>query len=134
MKILKILSALLLGIVVVAGALLIVLAKFSSVESRFECTAETNSAIGPDPATVFVKLERFRWWVGLWADSNGAIWIEVPNRQILYYGFVREVGDQLQFSQSQEAMLEGNFSTLSSALRVHSPGALEFVGGCRRTA
>jgi len=64
-----------------------------------------------------VKVEQYRWWVGLWGKSDGALWIEIPNENIEYFGDIVKVGDQLQIYDYQKN-LKGYFSTLSNTLSV----------------
>lgn len=126
MKALKIVA----GLLVVILALLVVVANFSTVESRFECngTLIANGAKKPD--TVFFKLEKYRWWVGLWSDSAGSAWVELPNRTVSYFGDVREAGDFLQLGDSP-GKLKGNFSTLSKTIGLELGGFGVFDGTCK---
>ena len=117
--------------VVVLGSialLFMVAAKFSAVESRYKCAGSFAEGEQRESLTVFLKLFEYRWWVGLWSDSDGAAWVEVPNRWTEYFPSVLEVGDQLQFGESPELPV-GAFSTLSGALAVALPVG-HFDGMC----
>lgn len=84
MKALKI-----LGVIGSAVVLLFVfVANYSTVESRYKCLGEVSSTDGSHPETVYLKLEEYRWWVGLWSDSDAAIHAEIPNTSVDYFGNV----------------------------------------------
>lgn len=120
-----------LGALVVAALLLFVfVVNFSSVESHFQCSGKISSEAGSYPTTIYMKLAEYRWWVGLWGDSDGALWIEIPNKVVEYYGHVVEVGDQLQIFNSPKE-LKGNFSTLSKTLAISTPVGF-FDGTCTK--
>jgi len=130
MKAVKILGA-------IGGAVVLLflfVANFSAVESRFRCPGEISSTDGSHPVTVYLKLEEYRWWVGLWSDSDAAIHVEIPNTYIDYFGNVKKVGDQYQIRDSAKN-LKGNFSTLSKTLAIQLPVKLKtdfFDGTCNK--
>src|SRR5690606_18379823 len=96
MKALKILA----GILLCAALLFLFVANFSAAESRFKCSGRITVNEGDRPATIFLKLQKYRWWVGLWSDSRGSAWVELPNQTVSYFGYVTEAGDLLQFWES----------------------------------
>ena len=123
-----------LGAIGVAGLLLLLfVVNFSIVESRFQCPGEISSTDGSHPVTVYLKLQEYRWWVGLWGDSDAAINLEIPNTYVDYFGKVKKVGDQYQIFDSAQRV-KGNFSTLSKALAISLPLKLKtdfFDGTCK---
>jgi hypothetical protein len=128
MKVMKILGA--VGVAVLL--LFVFVANFSAVESRFQCPGELSSTDGSHPLTVFLKLEEYRWWVGLWSESDAVIHIEIPNTYVVYFGNVKKVGDQYQIFDSSQR-IKGNFSTLSKVLAINLPVKLQtdfFDGTC----
>ena len=132
MKALKIFGVI-VGVVVL---LFVFVANYSAVESRFQCPGEVSSTDGLHPVTVYLKLEEYRWWVGLWSDSDAAIHVEIPNTSVEYFGNVNKVGDQYQIWDS-ERNLKGNFSTLSKTLAIQLPLKLKtdfFDGICNKVA
>ncbi len=126
MKTLKILG----GLLALAVLLFLFVANFSAVESRFECSGKTTSKGGEQPATIFLKLETYRWWTGLWSDSSGSAWVELPNQTVSYFGHISEAGDLLHFSDSPNKF-SGNFSTLSGAVGVDLGAFGVFDGTCK---
>jgi hypothetical protein len=108
--------------------LFLFVANFSAVETRYECKGELKSAGKATPKTLFIKLETYRWWVGLWSDSNASLAIECPNEWVDYFGDVKKVGDQLQLFDSKKVLV-GNFSTLSKTLALKTSAGF-FDGTC----
>ena len=81
------------------------------------------------PITIYIVLEEYRWWVGLWSDSDGNIQLEIPNETTMYYSHVVEVATQLQIYDSPKD-LKGNLSTLSKILALSTPFGF-FDGKCK---
>lgn len=98
----------------VAGLFLFVI-NFSSVTSNYECKGEISYDESKLPKTIYIVTEEFRWWVGLWSDSDGNLKLEIPNEHVNYYSHMVKVGNQLQIYDPPNEM-KGNFSTLSKAL------------------
>lgn len=118
------------GLVLAAGLLFVLLANFSSAQSRYQCTGSFSSGHIPHPATVFVKLDQYRWWVGLWSASDGALWLEVPNATVEYFGQITRAGEQLQIFRNDN-QLAGHFSTLSKTLALKLSTGVGFDGTCK---
>jgi hypothetical protein len=125
MKLIKYLSS----FAVIAILLFAFVVNFSSVESRYQCLGKITAKDVPTPKTAYVKVEQYRWWVGLWGKSDGALWIEIPNENMEYFGDIVRVGDQLQIYDYKKN-LKGYFSTLSNTLSVFL-GEKTFDGSCK---
>ena len=126
MKLVKILGALVVAVVL----LFLFIVKFSAVESRFECPGKLTSKDGSHPVTAYIKFEEYRWWVGLWRESDAALYLEIPNTAFDYFGYVKRVGDQYQIFGSQKN-LKGNLSTLSKTLALSTSVGF-FDGVCKK--
>ena len=126
MKLMKYFGAL----AVTALLLFVFVANFSSVESRFQCSGEITSRGNSQRATIYMKLHEYRWWVDLWSDSDGSVWLEVPNSALEYFEHVVEVGDQLQIYDYQKNP-RGYFSTLSKSLSITTQ-IWSFDGTCKK--
>jgi hypothetical protein len=126
MKALKILG----GLIILVVLLFLFVANFSATTFRYECSGQITSNGTTQPAKLFFKLERYRWWVGLWSDSKGDAWVEVPNQTVSYFGHVSEAGDLLHLSDSPEKF-GGIFSTLSHAIGVSLDAFGVFDGACK---
>lgn len=126
MKLLKYLGAFLIA----AIGLFLFVVNFSAVEKRFQCFGEISSQNTRQQATIFMKLHEYRWWVGLWSESDGSVWLEVPNRALEYFERVVEVGDQLQIYDYQRNP-KGYFSSLSKTLAI-TASTWSFDGTCKK--
>jgi hypothetical protein len=117
--------------VVLVGAVIVlfVVVNYSSVQSRFECAGSVSSSPTDTGQRLYLKLELYRWWVGLWSASDGSLWVEIPNRHVQYFRDIRQVGDQLQILDSDTA-LAGQFSQLSNALSLKTTAGF-FDGRCK---
>jgi len=124
MKLVKYLGSLLL---IVIGLFLFV-ANFSSISSNYECLGEMSTGENKSSKTIYIVLEEYRWWVGLWSDSDGNLKLEIPNEHLDYYSQVVEVGNQLQIYDPPNEM-KGHFSTLSKTLALKTPYGF-FDGKC----
>jgi hypothetical protein len=94
--------------------LFVIAANFSSVSSRYVCHgALTPMASYGEPA--FIRIEKYRWWVGLWTKSDGNVRLEIPNSTYRYFKNTRDVGDMLEIYDA-DMHLEGVFSNLSRSL------------------
>lgn len=113
-----------------------VVVKFSGVESRFECSGQLSSKESSQPTTLWFALDRYRWWVGLWSDSDGNLKMEMPMTSG-YYGHVEAIGHYLHIFDvdysggTRRVKRQGYFSTLSKALSLTTPAG-EFQGTCKQ--
>ena len=121
------------GLLTFSLLLFLVVINLSAVESRFECNGKIVSNRVEQPATAFLKLHKYRWWVSLWSDSSGSAWIEVPNQTVRYFGHVTKAGDQLQLwdSVGSPGDFSGIFSTLSRTVGVKLGAVGMFQGTCK---
>ena len=105
-------------------------AAFSSKSSSYECVGEMTNGDNLSPSTVYIQLEEYRWWVGLWSDSDGNLKLEIPHKFNGYYEHIVDINIQLQiYSKPQE--MKGYFSPLSKALSLQTPSGF-FDGKCKR--
>ncbi|MBN8239965.1 hypothetical protein JF541_12445 [Marinobacter hydrocarbonoclasticus] len=117
------------SIALVAVLLLVVVINFSAVEERYRCEGSFANPLNGQISPIYLKIHDYRWWVGLWSDSDAAVWLEVPNEITEYYGQVKEVGDKLQL-YGHNSEFQGSFSNLSKALQVELPRFGRFSGAC----
>ncbi len=134
-----IISALLkcLGVLVgVAIVLLVIVINFSHKESRFQCFGEfTFKEHSPIDAPAYLKLREYRWWVDLWGDSDGSMWLEIPKHRVSeYYSHItRHDTDRLviySYSRQGENAV-GYYSKLSNNLKLSEP-YWSFDGMCKK--
>jgi hypothetical protein len=76
-----------------------------------------------EPATVFVKLQEYRRWVGIWSESEGRLWIE-EDGGVLHYFSQLEIGAALIFIRRSESepSRSGKWSKVSNRLSVELAG------------
>ncbi|WP_155831726.1 hypothetical protein [Hylemonella gracilis] len=117
----------------IATVLFAVAIFFSSVESRYECSGTFSKKEATSKDVIFIKINRYRWWVKLWSPSDGALWVEIPGRGFDYYSSLTTVGDQLQISRTDEELkgLWGYYSSLSNTLVLETFGGM-FTGQCSK--
>ena len=93
-----------MGGIVGAGVLLFLfVVNFSTVESRYECAGELSTAKVKRAATAYLRLQEYRWWVGLWSDSDAALWVEVPNETVEYFSYLVRVGIKCRSSKTRKS-------------------------------
>lgn len=117
-----------LALIVLAG--FAVVAKYSVVATVYEC----SGTLAPDGdhtwlAEMFVKHNRYRWWVHLWSNSDGEITAEVLHGMRAYYSEVEEFGDSINIAQDGTRM--GVLSRLSMGIDLKTPEGL-FTGTCKQ--
>jgi hypothetical protein len=100
----------------VAAVLYFVIVNFSVITTKYECrgTLMANGADGP--VTAFFRLEDYRWWVHLWSDSDGALWLEMPQHGADYYSKISTEGKDSVVIQRKPGEISGKFSRLSEHL------------------
>ena len=119
------------GLLLAAVLLFAFVVNFSAVESRFQCPGELTDTGGAKPVTAYIKLHRYRWWVGLWSNSEGDLRLEMPhpNTAYEYWPHIIQVGDQLQIYDFDKRA-QGMFSTLSNAIAIKTYRGF-FDGSCK---
>lgn len=112
MKFIKYIVAILLTVILLFQFVV----NFSGVSSSFECAGEISSGENTEPKTIYIVLDEYRWWVGLWSDSDGNLQLEIPNETVEIYLHLVEVGNQIQIYYDSPNEMKGNFSKLSKTL------------------
>jgi len=115
-------------IILILIALFFFVVNFSAARTSYQCTGELTENGTAQPTTVFITIEEYRPWVGLWSDSDGSMKLEIPNVIHKYYPRVERVGEQRQIYQEG---LVGNFSTLSKTLALDIEFFGFFDGNCQ---
>ena len=99
-------------------ALLMYVKNTAVTEYRYECKGTITDEGKTQDLTVFVKLSVFAFYTHLWGNSDGSIWLEVPNQWVESYSDLDEVGDAYHIYNNKREALKGNFSTLSKTLAI----------------
>jgi hypothetical protein len=98
-------------------------------ESRFRCEGRFDSGPVSQPMTVFLEIAEYRWWIGLWSDSNGSVSIEVPTEWVDYAPRVADLGELINFYGFRNEA-KGQYSRLSQTLSYERPNGV-FEGTCK---
>ena len=120
---LKWISAAFLALVLFAGAgfaILLILANYSSTNTVFACAGaftQAGEVSGPD--TIYMDLKQFSWWVGFWSDSDGSLWVEIPDRLVLYFSDLTEAGNFIRIHKHDDTFA-GQLSTLSGSVSINT--------------
>jgi hypothetical protein len=117
-----------LSIIVAVITLFLIIVNFSAVESKYICTGSLTNAEGK--SEIFVQLEKYRPWVGLWSKSDGNMKAEVPLQTLSYYEHLQKAGNTYGVFSKEGGTLEGSFSTLSRYLSLKISNNLVFEGRC----
>ncbi len=121
-------------IILVLIGLFLFVANFSSIKSNFQCSGKITYQETTESKTIYIILEEYRWWVGLWGDSDGNMKLEIPNEDFDYFDSILENGNLLSifktsYNPNPEKKLVGNFSTLSKTLDLDTSFGV-FSGSC----
>ena len=66
-------------VVLFLAVIVFVIVEFAATETAFRCEGKLTYAGQKQPATLFMTLVKYRWWVDLWSDgSDGMVTIEAP--------------------------------------------------------
>ena len=118
--------------VVLIVIIVVLIVSCSSTDTRLQCTGTLTRQSVASPMTIFVKITEYRWWVGLWSESHGALWVEIPHEASEYYERVSRNGENLLISSSSSRLgVGGLYSKLSDTLSLHMPMGV-FDGSCQR--
>ena len=114
------------GVVVLFLGLSIIVSKFSETVTIYDCTGTYTLHEVSLPQVFSLRLHDYRWWVGLWSDTDGMAWVEMPNSGPWLYLDGEESSIAWYF---RDSTYFGSFSTISRTARFSSVrGALE--GSC----
>jgi hypothetical protein len=141
MNLLKRATKIVLILLLLIGGGFYFVVNYSVLEIRYACDGEYRLPPGDDAkkGQVFVKIEKYKWWVDLWSDgkSDGTILLEFrkgrtdPPWTDLY--------PHIDFAQEQVQVYDlkgspiGVLSLLSKKMTVNSPHGV-FDGECREVS
>jgi hypothetical protein len=110
---------------------LIIVFLFSVKESKFECIGKLENNNLTSDVTLYMKLKEYRWWVHLWNESDGLVWIEVPGKYLDVFFHIQKVGDQIQIWKEKDKLIGGYYSVLSEHLGLFTELG-KFSGKCKK--
>ncbi len=100
---------------------------FSENTTKYECIGKFQK--NNTDKTIFLKHSEYRWWVSLWSDSIGMMWIEVPKKTVDVSTELRDGGNLIRLLGFNNE-LKGMFSPLSKSISVKIDGDF-FDGLCK---
>jgi len=122
-----------LGIAIVA---FLIVANFSAKDTAFRCEGKLTIASEEKPATLFMTLSEYRWWVGLWSHSDGMVSIQAPQFGVPYIPYLG-LEDNGEFfhifdyvGSTRFEGFRGQFYKLSRYLGLDTKSAGVFDGQC----
>ena len=126
--------AILIAVLIIA---FVVVVNFSQTETALRCEGEYTSEGHSSPMTLYLALREYRWWVGLWTDSNGNLTVEIhPLGDFRYYDSLKKLGGtdawQIWIRFGQDAKLLGQYNGLSKTITLRIPPG-SFEGACTAT-
>jgi len=109
----------------------VIAANFSERRIVLTCKGETTIAEQSEPDTLYAALNEYRWWVGLWSDSDGSLRVESSDGMLLYYDYLKGSYPIVRIFYGDSGKLEfkGSYSKLSNSLTLVMGGAV-FDGTC----
>ena len=124
-------------LIVVLVAVLVVVTNFSAVRTDLKCEGEIVTDEQTRSSTIFMSFDEYRWWVGLWSDSDGSLFVEMSaGGNYIYFDKLKELGGmqtwQIFKGYSEDPALYGQYSALSKTLLLRTPLGL-FEGTCTAT-
>jgi len=116
MKIVKFFGSLVLLAIVMSIA-----ANYSTVDYRYKCDGTITRQGITKPITLFIKIEKWRWWNRPWFKTHGVLWYEIPNEDNGAFTVIQKIGDNYLIYE-YDNHYKGKFSTLSNhlVLELHS--------------
>jgi hypothetical protein len=96
--------------------LFLFIANFSSTVTKFECQGHLVKSEISSPETIYLRLEKYKWWIVVWGDSDGELILEIPNTTFRYFSRVKDNNMQLRIYDNEEFV--GALSSLSKVLAI----------------
>ena len=99
----------------------------------YQCTLSPTELTGDAPPTLFIKFDRYRWFI-VWSESDGMMHYEIPHRSVGLFTKVKKVGEFF-LVYGDDRSLRGHFSTVSNSLtlQLSDTNTTHFSGTCTPT-
>ena len=106
-----------------------IIVNHSAIETQFKCKGVLVNQHSSEFTPLYVKMLRYRFWVNLWADTDGSMSVEIPEIWTHFYSKVRNEAAQYQMMNSQGGV-EGVFSDSNDTFALVTPYGF-FNGTCK---
>ena len=104
-----------LAIISIVVIMYIVVVNFSGVETTYECKGVLTENKIDSESKLFLKIDRYRWWVHLWSDDYASVFIELPSQPYEFFHNTELVGQTLHVYDNGKKPI-GYFSLLSKTI------------------
>ena len=111
---------------------LVVLVKFQAYEEKYVCEGQLGTEGDMQPATIGLKFQIYQL-AKLWAKSDGNVWIEIPNKHLVYLDTLEVSRTQWRFHFEGQALTPpfGYLSRITDTAEIGFRGHLGvFDGTC----
>jgi hypothetical protein len=127
----------LLGLVVSLGAALYVVVNYSTTKKELTCQGHWQRGTERQPEVAYVVLTEYRWWVHLWAESDGDVHVQTAKLAMAnYIPFVDKIGEDslalFIFKHDRSGKTVGGYRAANGDITIKFLDDLVFVGACRR--
>jgi hypothetical protein len=125
----------LIVVIVVVFVSILIIENYSIADERkFECKGEYSQKESKRLGNLFFTWHKFRWWVDLWSDSDGNIFVETEKGYTDFFPDVEEINGfrQLRMKDRHSTTplkLKGQYNFPSKKLWMVSPSGI-FNGFC----
>jgi hypothetical protein len=126
----------LLGLVVTFGAASYLVVNHSAKEQELTCDGYLRRGAESQPEKAYVVLTEYRWWVHLWAESDGSVQAQTDKSALSrYIPFVMKIGDGslalFEFREEKLGKMVGGFRAANGEITITFLSNIVFVGTCR---
>jgi hypothetical protein len=118
----------------VAGMLFYVLVNHSTLTQELTCNGYWRER--GDEEVAHVQLTEYRWWVHLWAESDGNVKMHAEKLAVAnYVEFVRKIGEGslalYEFRDDKGRGFKGGYRVSKGEMTIKLSDSLIFVGSCK---
>ena len=113
-------------------AIFLFVANFSTVPSSYECQGKVTLNGVKTSEKIFIRLERYRWWVGLWSSSDGSLHLQIPNELTTYFSDLSITKTQVIIRD--DVLPIGVYQLLSRSFSIQVTRGYYFEGACIQIA
>ena len=110
---------------------ILIVTSLSETQVDFVCKGSFDGT--EERVELHFRLSQYRWWVGVWSESDGNILMELPDGSFEYLADVADEDPIFQIYKSPEELIPvGRFSKISDKLTVQTAFG-RYNGSCRAT-
>lgn len=126
MKPLKIIGIAAAAAIVVAYVLVVA---YGAADTHYRCDGELGGESAAAPTTIVLRHREYHPWLKRWNDSDGAFWLEIPERAVEYYAHSTRMDGVIRIQDAAGA-LRGHFVAADHTLLLSVTEHGTFAGAC----